>query len=98
MRGAQLPRIHECRDCHNPIRFVTMPTGRRLPVNPKPGNTGTVAARLAGHDLQGYVISTDHPADPRYPLRFRPHFASCEARDHTTHPAPTETPADPALF
>lgn len=93
--GAALPRLAECRDCQEPIRFVLMPSGRNMPINPKPSRDGTVAARLRRNTLDGYVITADRPAgDLRYPYRFTPHYVTCSER--TTPPTPE--PADKPLF
>lgn len=91
---ARLPRMAECRDCTLPIRFVHMPSGKRMPVNPAPlrandDRAGGVAAHLAGGELHGYVITDQRPADARSPWRFRPHGATCEARGR---PAPAPAP------
>lgn len=98
----RLPRMADCRDCADPIRFVTMPTGKHMPVNPAPlgpldrgrDSVGTVAAALAGHVLVGYVISHARGGDGRHPLRFRPHAATCTA----ARPATPEREPDPHLF
>lgn len=98
-RPARLPALAECRDCAEPIRFVTMPAvdrdnpPRRMPVNPKPNDRGTVAAALIGHELHGHVITAKSPAKPYEPYRFTPHPATCEARKSTTQPAPEPHPA-----
>lgn len=94
----RLPDLAECRDCHEPIRFVRMrDTGKLLPVNPKPnpelGNRPSiVAAHLSGRRLIGFVISADKAAGPFDPYRFTAHFATCEARK----PPPPKPPAPPA--
>lgn len=103
--STQLPRLGECRDCHDPIRFVKLDTGRLMPVNPKPGATGSVCARLViaplgsveGKELRGYVIAKDRPADPTWPYRFVPHPATCPERKPSKPTTPTPAP-DPALF
>jgi hypothetical protein len=96
--GATLPRLAECRDCHEPIRFVKMETtGRNMPVNPltnKSNNPGAVAASLRGSTMVGYVITLERPGDLRYPHRFTPHYATC--RKHST--APPTPAADTPLF
>lgn len=99
IRANTLPPLAECRDCHEPIRFVRMiDTGRALPINPKAGVAGTVAAHRTrgplGVTLEGFVIS-GHRSTSAYPLRFTPHAATCEA----TRPTPPQAPeSDPALF
>lgn len=86
-----LPKLAECRDCHEPIRFVRVGQSA-LPVDPMPGDRGNVCARLVAGNLHGYVISKTHPWGPNY-LRFMPHHATCSAI--TRKPEP---PEDPALF
>lgn len=97
--GQYLGHLAECRDCHEPIRFVRMDaTGRNMPINPAPSRDtrpGTVAARPNGPRLTGYVITTERPQDPRHPYRFTPHYATCQ-KPTKKHP-PTE-PGEPALF
>lgn len=95
-RRPQLPRLSECRDCHEPIRFVKLPNGSTLPVNPALNPKGNVAARLIGGNLHGFVISRDRLPGPLDGLRFYPHHATCEAIDRTPKTAPA--PADRPLF
>ena len=95
-----LTPLAECRDCAEPIRFVRMiDTGKALPVNPKPGVIGTVAAHRMrgplGVQLEGFVMSAGR-STKAYPLRFNPHAATCEATRPAT-PQPAREP-DPALF
>lgn len=86
--------LSECRDCHEPIRFVRLDTGKAMPVDPVPVlDRGNVCARRLGNELNGYVVSKDHPADPLF-LRFLPHHASCEALKNKQTPEP----GDLALF
>ena len=92
----QLPRLSECRECHDPIRFVALDTGKALPVNPLPDQGGNVAARLAGGRLHGFVISKTKQPGPGDDLRFRPHHATCE-EIRRKPPKPKPEP-DPALF
>jgi hypothetical protein len=96
----KLPPMAECRMCHDPIRFVRMKaTGKAMPVNPAPNpNRGTIAAHLAGGQLQGFVISKDNRPGPLDPFRFVPHYATCEEqRPKSTTTTPTTTP-EPGLF
>jgi len=103
--SAELPRLSECRACADPIRFVRLDSGSLMPVNPKPGATGTVCARLVmslssavgGKELRGYVISRERPADPSWPYRFVVHHATCSERTPAAAPKPAPAP-DPALF
>ncbi len=87
-----LPKLAECRDCAEPIRFVQMPSGRNMPVNPAPiheSRYGLVAAGLRRFTLSGYVISGDRrEGDPRYPYRFTPHYVTCAAKQKHTPPTP----------
>lgn len=97
-----LPRISECRECHDPIRFVELVNGKAVPVNPAPAEQGrgVIAARLiqtaAGRQLRGFYTSATRRADATNPLRFTPHQATCTARART--PEPTPAPADVPLF
>lgn len=94
-----LPRLSECRDCHDPIRFVRMPSGKSMPVNPSPNPTsGTVAARLMGGVLVGFVITTDRRPGPLDSLRFVPHASTCEERTRTTSSTTPTPAADVPLF
>lgn len=95
-------RMSECRDCCDPIVFVLVDTGRRIPCNPLPDDRGNVAARVIGHNLHGFVISKDKaptqtgPGSGFYPYRMVPHFATCEEQKHNQpKPAP---PPDVPLF
>lgn len=89
--------LAECRDCHEPIRFVLITTtGRPMPVNPLTNERGNVAARIAGGRLVGFVISRDRRPGPLDPLRYMPHAASCEALKKK--PSTPPTAADEPLF
>lgn len=87
-------RLGECRDCGVPIRFVRLPTGRLIPINPQENTGGSVAASLSGDHLVGFVISKDNQPGPMTPYRFMPHAATCSERK----PAPAPKPEDPALW
>lgn len=87
-----LPRLAECRDCHEPIRFVRVGKSA-LPVNPLPGDHGNVCALIVAGQLHGYVISKTRPWDPKY-LRFMPHHATCGKGKNRAKAAPE----DPGLF
>lgn len=95
-RAAMLRRVRmaECRDCAMPIRFVRLPTGRLIPVDPREHQAGNVAASLSGDNLVGFVISKEHRPGPLTPYRFMPHAATCSERK----PEPAPKPADPALW
>lgn len=87
--------LAECRDCHDPIRFVHLNTGSVIPVNPAESITGNVAAVKVGGQLHGHVISRERPYQARM-LRFTPHAATCE---EIARPEPTPEPEpDPVLF
>lgn len=88
MSGPKLPRLSECRACHDPIRFVKLATGKALPVNPQPDPRGNVAAHLAGGQLVGFVISRDRLPGARDPFRFVPHYATCEDAKKPAKPPP----------
>lgn len=91
-----LPRLSECRDCAEPIRFVRMAdTGKALPVNPATNPQGTVCARLVGGQLEGFVISRDRLPSPFHVWRFLPHHATCSAlaEQRAAKPAPEPHPS-----
>lgn len=90
-----LPRPTPCRDCGRLLRFVRLNTGSILPVDLEPVPEGTVAARLTGGRLVGFVISRDHRPGPLESYRFVPHQATCPARQR---PKTTPAPEDPSLF
>lgn len=103
---SDLPRLAECRSCHDPIRFVRMrDTGRALPVNPRPGADGNVSAHLVAGQLVGHVLSANRPPSPIDTYRFIAHYATCSAArpegpaaEPTTTPAAAEPDAAPGLF
>lgn len=87
--------LAECRECHDPIRFVALNTGKSVPVNPQPSDRGTVAARRVattrGPALHGRIIHADDPpteTEETYVV----HFATCEERKRKT---PTTAPVEP---
>lgn len=84
--------LAECRTCAEPIRFVQLATGSKMPVNPKPDDRGNVAARQVGRDLVGRVLRRGDRQIPAGHDLYRPHFATCE-RPAKPKPAP-----DPGLF
>lgn len=91
---SQLPRLSECRDCGDPIRFVLIETtGRPMPVNPMPNQAGNVAAHLSGGRLLGFVVSRDRQPGPLDPFRFMPHAATCDARVEEPKPRPEPHPS-----
>ena len=92
-----LPRLSECRECQTPIRFVRLESGKAMPVDPMPSPSGNIAARRNAHQLEGFVISRDRQPGGTYSLRFRAHYATCEAVDRTpTSTGDTDPP--PTLF
>lgn len=90
IRAAELRRIRlaECRDCHEPIRFVRLNTGSLIPVNPRENPSGSVAASINAMGLVGFVISKDHRPGPLTPYRFMPHAATCSERKPEPKAAP----------
>lgn len=91
-------RLAECRACTLPIRFVTLTSGKKMPVNPKPNDRGNVATRLIAGELHGRVVGPrSKPADHREVL-YMAHFATCDGRPKKQ---PTKAPAvepEPSLF
>ncbi len=95
----RLPRPSECRNCQDPIRFVKLNTGSALPVNPKPGETGNVAAGLYQGRLVGYVLSAENGPRASHPYRFVPHYATCEHElARKRKPTAPAVEPDPSLF
>ena len=91
MRARKRPpvRMGECALCHDPIVWITLDTGSRMPLDPLPLDEldprGNVAARVIGGRLHGWVISREHPLDPLM-LKMRPHAATCPViRDRQQH-------------
>lgn len=68
----------DCRYCLATIRFVKLDTGASIPVDPiAQPDRGTVAAKVQGRDLAGYVMSQTKPLQPGY-SRYVVHRASCK--------------------
>ena len=66
-----------CRHCSGPILWVTLDTGKRMPVDPEPDDEGTVAAhRDHRGDWVGHVLTADQRT-AGYEQRFVTHFATC---------------------
>ena len=92
-----LSRYAECSECCNPILFVLLNTGKRIPVDPMPNPRGNVAAMRIGHNLHGFVLSATHP-DHRAPyVLHMPHHATCPERPGPKAAKPAREP-DPSLF
>lgn len=85
----------DCRECCDPIVFVQLDTGKRIPCNPIPNERGNVAARVIGHNLHGFVITADKQPGPFYTFRMLPHFATCTERKG---PEPAKPVPDDPLF
>lgn len=70
--------MSQCRHCYGPIRFVTLDSGKPIPVEPHPAvDRGTVAAQMRGRRLVGYVISQAKPLLPGFQT-FVVHRARCK--------------------
>lgn len=103
MRPRRPPvRLAECSLCHEPIVWIELDSGKRMPLNPVPvepdDTRGNVLARVLGsgprRSLWGWVESKTHPAEP-YMLRMIPHVSTCVVvRDRTSQPRPVA----PTLF
>jgi hypothetical protein len=81
-------RLGECRECHEPIVFARLDTGKAIPLNPRPDPRGNVACRMQSKRLIGFVISRDRLPGPFDIWRMVPHHATCEERKTKTKPAP----------
>lgn len=92
------PLLHqyaECNECCNPILFVQLDTGKRIPVDPMPNTRGNVAAMRIGNNLHGYVVQRGVlTISDRYTLHM-PHAATCPERPG---PAAPKTSPDSPLF
>jgi len=87
--------VSTCRDCRATIRFVRLESGKSMPVNPMPDETGTVAADWQGRVLVGYVLSKTDPLRPGYRL-YRAHRADCSDKPRVPRPASLLDDASPA--
>lgn len=66
-----------CRACSGQVLWVTLPSGKRMPVDPEPDDDGNVAAyRDARGVWVGHVLRADERTAP-FEKRFVPHFATC---------------------
>lgn len=88
-----------CHYCSATMIFVKLDSGKPIPCDPIPDDTGTVAAVRRAHAWVGYVVSRAKPWKPGYTL-FRAHRASCKPDQprvtFSEHRATTERA--PALF
>jgi len=87
--------VSTCNDCQGTIKWVTLDSGKPMPVEPHPSpDRGNVAAER-GHDgrLRGYVMSAARPLLPGYE-RYVPHFKACRPN----LPKVTISERTPALF
>lgn len=86
------PEMSVCRDCHATIKFVSLDTGKVMPIDPIPHPRGNVAA-TGGRALTGYVLSKDKPLRDGY-RTYMPHRAACD----TGEPRKTAGERTPTLF
>lgn len=82
-----------CKHCHGTVKWVEMPSGRLLPVDPIPSEFGRVLAKRVGKKLVGYVESQDRPAEPGY-TRYVAHRAAC----HPERPRVGRSQIQPTLI
>lgn len=79
-----------CKRCSDPIRFVTnTETGKRIPVDPVPDESGNVLAKaqqirattgeVTGTELVGHPRRKGEETPPGWAL-YMPHYATCRAR------------------
>jgi hypothetical protein len=65
-----------CASCKAPIRWATLPSGKRLPIDCEPHAHGTV--RLSPDGKTATVLTTEQVAEMRGKvLLYRTHFATC---------------------
>lgn len=71
-----------CNECGEPIRYVEMDSGSRMPVDVPiaPPELHTVCAKpRKGHLTAGYVVTVMTPAKLRGWVCYRPHWPACRA-------------------
>lgn len=95
MNRPLLTRYAECQECCNPILFVLLNTGKRIPVDPIPNPRGNVAAMRIGNNLHGHVIANNTTPNDRFTLHM-PHHATCPDRPGPEPKKPRDP--DPSLF
>lgn len=84
MADADLPR---CRGCWAVLRFITLTSGAKLPVNPVPGqDRSTHAARKTPKGyVDGVVLRHGEPVPPGF-VGFRLHKADCDMAPRGARP------------
>ncbi len=73
----------ECRSCHAPIVWAMTDAGKRMPLDPMPTTTGTVAL-LQGSERRARVLPAAELEAARAEGKtlFTPHWATCpQARE-----------------
>lgn len=88
--------MSKCRDCSVGIKFVRMPKGKLMPIDPVPDEDGNVVARLVGGSLAGHVLTKGEEVPDGW-TRFMPHAATCAVRNRSRRGAPSPRQA-PSLF
>lgn len=70
--------MHLCKGCGAPIRFVTTPAGRSMPVDARPNPRGNVAVHEAVDGTwYGRVLTNAADQLRRHEKLHMPHFATC---------------------
>lgn len=85
------PRIDlaQCRSCHAPIVWATTTTGKRMTVNPEPGEGGNIRLvyRRGDNTPVAHVVPKaergNYGADQAW---YTSHFASCPQADEWRRP------------
>lgn len=73
--------LGECRDCHGPVAWGRLPTGRAMPLHPGPLPGGNVAVmRDAADRLVARVLTSTGPPAQRYEQTTVHHAAVCPPR------------------
>ena len=74
-----------CHDCQAQLLFVALlddqgrPTGKSMPIDPRPNPEGTVAAVRVGGRLEGHVLSGSRPLQEGQ-TRYVTHHATCHRK------------------
>lgn len=63
-----------CKDCGADIDFVGLPSGGKLPIDPRPTPLGFIV--LDENGLAG-ALDPKHPGRPNLALRYLPHRLTC---------------------
>lgn len=88
-----MPDFGKCRGCGATMRWITMESGRKNPLDPEPNPAGNVILISFAEAMRGRALPTAErdrllalPEDER-PFIYMSHFATCPAREQFKKPA-----------